>query len=688
MASTTLTGSYSGSNASNYGIRCVCSSTSNGSTANTSNVTVTLQMRRAVNTGYEGQWSADGTAKGRIIINGSDSGTTSVYFDTRNTLEWITLKTYTVNNIAHNADGSKSITVTAYFEPNATSSLYGGYVSGTFVLDTIPRATTPTLSATSVTMGNNVTITINPASSGFKHKVRYSFGSLSGQTSGLSVGADFTGTGNTTVTFTPPTSLGSQIPNANSGTCTIYCYTYNSSGTQIGNATTKTVTLNIPTYTPSGSITITGNNLRNTAYVAGKSTVTGNVTFSTSYGATIKSVVSTVDGKSYTSSPFTSSALSAGSKSVSVVITDSRNKTKTVTSSAFTVYEYANPYITTFTVERASSDSTGKTVIATLVGGVSAINNQNTKSFKVTLNGVTQTITSSTYTVNGTTTFTNVPTDNTLTATATITDYYTSATKDATLPTVEVTLDFLADGKGIAMGKVAETSNLLDVAWNIKNASVPTLLGGLGKSIVTNSDLNTSEFIIPGNYVCSQDGIAKTLKNTPSTSAFMMRVYNCLDILTNVDSGNYVYLVREIINYSAKRWIQYVRKEGGSWQFSAWRLLIDNDSCKDYVIEQGTSGNWTYRKWNSGIAECWGFHNVTLSGVGVEYNIYHGYAIISLPSIFNSIKSINYSTYATKGYDWCGKYVCNNTSEFNVYILSQSSLSTATIQAHVFGTWK
>lgn len=25
----------------------------------------------------------------------------------------------------------------------------------------------------------------------------------------------------------------------------------------------------------------------------------------------------------------------------------------------------------------------------------------------------------------------------------------------------------------------------------------------------------------------------------------------------------------------------------------------------DYVVEQGTSGIWTYRKWASGIAECW-----------------------------------------------------------------------------------
>ena len=31
-----------------------------------------------------------------------------------------------------------------------------------------------------------------------------------------------------------------------------------------------------------------------------------------------------------------------------------------------------------------------------------------------------------------------------------------------------------------------------------------------------------------------------------------------------------------------------------------------NSTAADFVVEQGTSGNWFYRKWNSGIAECWG----------------------------------------------------------------------------------
>ncbi len=35
---------------------------------------------------------------------------------------------------------------------------------------------------------------------------------------------------------------------------------------------------------------------------------------------------------------------------------------------------------------------------------------------------------------------------------------------------------------------------------------------------------------------------------------------------------------------------------------------IDDKLGVDYIVEQGTSGEWWYRKWNSGIAEC-GIYN-------------------------------------------------------------------------------
>ena len=34
-------------------------------------------------------------------------------------------------------------------------------------------------------------------------------------------------------------------------------------------------------------------------------------------------------------------------------------------------------------------------------------------------------------------------------------------------------------------------------------------------------------------------------------------------------------------------------------------MRVDGSPLADFVIQQGTSGIWTYRKWKSGIAECW-----------------------------------------------------------------------------------
>ena len=42
----------------------------------------------------------------------------------------------------------------------------------------------------------------------------------------------------------------------------------------------------------------------------------------------------------------------------------------------------------------------------------------------------------------------------------------------------------------------------------------------------------------------------------------------------------------------------------------------------DYIVEEGTSGIWSYRKWNSGIAECWGkqtISNATWNAWGNAY---------------------------------------------------------------------
>ncbi len=65
----------------------------------------------------------------------------------------------------------------------------------------------------------------------------------------------------------------------------------------------------------------------------------------------------------------------------------------------------------------------------------------------------------------------------------------------------------------------------------------------------------------------------------------------------------------------------------------------------DYIAEEGTSGIWTYRKWSSGIAECWGLHDTTAASTGniatavdypFEFDSSNGYPIVTLTPGYNS----------------------------------------------------
>jgi hypothetical protein len=618
----------------NYGTWVSWSRNSYSIVNNTSNVTITISVQRI--DGYVGEtvWDLITKPSVSLSVGGIARTPTISYIDTRNH-RVSTFATWT-GDVSHNTDGTLNLGITCSWTLPSTP-LASGYISGTATLDTIPRATTPTFSTTRTTMGNAITITINPASSTFKHKLRYVWSTLTHQIDGFSTDENFTAQGYISVTFTPPTSLANYIPSSNSGVCTVQCYTYDANGNHIGTVETG-ITLDVPSYTPTATLTITGNNLLSGAYVQGKSTMSVSIAASSSYGATITGYTSAVDGSTYTGNTFTTGTLSNGSKSVVTTITDSRGKTATITSAAHTVYAYTAPQITSFALERQPD---GTTVIATVKGSISAVNNKNAKTIKVVLNGVTNTITSNAYTINGTTTFTNIPTDVTLIGTVTFTDSYVTTKQDSVLPTVAVTMDFLYDGTGIAMGKVAELPNTLDVVWKIKNDSVKTLLGGLGKDIAGGSNLNTINFITPGNYVCALNDTAKTLINSPTASAFKMSVYNCLDTWTDVQAASYMYIIREITNLDGNSWIQYVRKEGGDWYYAPWRLILDTGKCTDFVVEQGSWDGWEYAKWNSGKIEMYGekwlqFPTGTQQG---GYNLWRSIVSIDLSAWFTKIWS-------------------------------------------------
>lgn len=125
-------------------------------------------------------------------------------------------------------------------------------------------------------------------------------------------------------------------------------------------------------------------------------------------------------------------------------------------------------------------------------------------------------------------------------------------------------------------------------------------------------------------------------------------------------------------------------------------LMLAIGDGADFVVEQGTSGNWTYRKWNSGYAEV--DYRVDISNVKINNSsgqIYYGdiYTQSQLPITFKEVPccSISCSFSNTNAWVWLAGKLTTTTFP-NCYVARGTSLgttsTTATFSAHITGYWK
>ena len=395
---------------------------------------------------------------------------------------------------AYLAAGNNTFTI---YNPNPSASAQGysyNYLSWSDVVITVTyeeAASQPSTSAATVAMGSAVTIYTNRPSSAVTHTISYWFGNASGAIA-TNVGAS--------VSWTPPLSLASQIPNATSGICTITCNSFvngNLTGTR-----TCTFTLTVPaSVVPSiSAVTLDDTNstvkTRIAAYVKSLSKLSVAITAAGAYSSTISSYRTTLDGVTYTAASFTATkALSAaGSLTLTVTVTDSRGRTATYTTT-ITVLDYAYPSISRFTAERCNSGGTaaqvdGNKVRYNLTGSGSALNNRNTLTCTIyyklsTASAWTQaeTVTHSSYALSQTNKLMSQTFDPlySYNLKVTVADYFYSVEQIISIGTKQVLLDFLSNGNGIGIGKVAETNGYIDCGWPLK-LSTPLAIayGGTG----------------------------------------------------------------------------------------------------------------------------------------------------------------------------------------------------------------
>ena len=400
--------------------------------------------------------------------------------------------------VYRNSDGNKTISYSAYAD---VSAYYGTTrTSGSYACQWIKRATTPTLSASTIKYGESVTINLPRADAGFTHKLYYSVGN--GWVS-IATGVE------TSYKWIVPKSLANSAKENPTKATTIQAETY-SGGTLIGY---KNVTLNVkpsadmvPTVgisltDPTGHLTTYG------GFVKNQSKIKCTLTEGLSYESPIKSRNVTIDGNNYTTNPATTVNPITSTK-VTATITDGRGMSASATAQP-TLIDWYQPKLTDLRVQRCTPGGTlqedGDCIRVDFAVDIASLGTKkpNSKSLKISIKKQTEqnygspvTITLDGYKYQGYKVLTTSG-DSGYDIHIELTDDFTTTTVEKQIGTAYSLINWNASGKGMAIGKVSEkdafevamatefkdTVKIGNIDYTMTDAECQTLLDLLGGGI-------------------------------------------------------------------------------------------------------------------------------------------------------------------------------------------------------------
>lgn len=451
----------------------VWSSTSNGSIANSSTVTIDIQVRRDNSYTTTGDWGAWG------YIDPYDPGSWSRHTSVSD--GWVSLGGFSYT-VGHNGDGTKQLIISGAAEGPSGTSLSGVKVEASAVvtLDTIPRASSIDSFTTSTNYLNSIlTVKYTPKAT-FYHKLVIS---ISGGTviKTIALGQKTATQQTTTYQFTSTelntiyNAIGGNNDNTNVS-CVIQTYSNSNYTNKIGDSSVLTKKLYMPeSIIPTiSNITIaeavSGIAAKFGAYIQNQSKLSVSIAAAGVQGSTIKSYSASINSQTFTTSSFTTGFLiSSGTNTLTVKVTDSRNRTATTTRQ-ITVLAYSKPSILSFTAAR--NESTPTTINCKFTASITPLNNLNDKSFKIKLDNTDKQIYTDTYTkTNQTYDITGTSDTSTYVAKLIVTDYFNTVEVDVPINTDFKIMHITEDGKHIAFGQYYDTN-------------MPALLQVSGKTVI------------------------------------------------------------------------------------------------------------------------------------------------------------------------------------------------------------
>lgn len=404
-------------------------------------------------------------------------------------------------------------------------------------------------------------------------------------------------------TWTIPLSICELLPNTTEGRLTIRADTY--IGYSLISSKTTTITVKVPESIIPGVLGFTlteavaGIATRFGSFIKDHSRLNVSINASGQYGATIIKYTTKILDKTYSGSTFTSDILNkSGTFTATTTITDSRGRTNTV-SNQITVLNYTPPVISKLKAYRCTKDGTkrdeGTYARVEFTYSINSMNNKNTSSYSIksATSGSTsyQTLktgsgyTQDTYYVSTT----EILGEYGYTIQLVVTDFFGSATLTAEIPTGFVPLDFNANGRAVAFGKSSEKAIGIEFNMPLYDQYDTRILNGLAfyeSGGSTDPNISLEETIL-------------TTTNTPDGSFYFIRQIFYGNKVETASRTQYATPYVTGSNFSNSKKSHYRRDYVSGTGWSKWREI-------PVLVETGSSGIWTYRKWSNGRADITG----------------------------------------------------------------------------------
>lgn len=194
------------------------------------------------------------------------------------------------------------------------------------------------------------------------------------------------------------------------------------------------------------------------------------------------------------------------------------------------------------------------------------------------------------------------------------------------------------------------------------------------------------------------DNVKQELKEYTDVEIATFDFIKIVESLGETGVPNSLYLVPKKDSKDNDLFDEYIWASD-KWEFITTRQIdlspyVKREEIVDTVIEQGTYGVWNYRKWQSGLAECWGMVSVTVNCIEARNCVYaDSVKQIALPeNLFISAPTVNINPMAETGWNFLSAHIHNVDSTTVSYIpASASQMATplnVRINVNAMGKWK